>query len=205
MIFFLKLHAKKYTFINKSITLLIHFHAVNGQQGESNIQAPVVQSADNTIQWINRYPARKMYFNTIFYPLDSKIEGRSSQLLRNLSSCQKKAWKKKIQAFFSQLLKLRSDCEDLFSIWSLIVLDSGSHRSMPIFFRTVHGFPIHLLGKGLFFEGKTSAYRIGCWHRLFLYPLKCKSNHKLFFFKESEFVSLAWWNSALMAAILKLD
>ena len=45
--------------------------------------------------------------------MKDQIEERSSQLLRNLSSCEKKAWKK---AFFSQLLKLRSNCEDLSSI-----------------------------------------------------------------------------------------
>ena len=42
-----------------------------------------------------------------------QMEERSSQLVRNLSSCEKK---KKIQAFCSQLLKLRSNCEDLSSI-----------------------------------------------------------------------------------------
>ena len=41
--------------------------------------------------------------------IKDQIEERSSQLLRNLSSCEK-------QAFFSQLLKLRSNCEDLSSI-----------------------------------------------------------------------------------------
>ena len=61
--------------------------------------------------------------------MKDQIEERSSQLLRNLSSCEKKAWKKFrlerdpiqawifFQAFFSQLLKLRSNCEDLSSIW----------------------------------------------------------------------------------------
>ena len=48
--------------------------------------------------------------------MNDQIEERSSRLLRNLSSCKKKAWKK-IQAFFSQLLKLRTNCEDLSSIW----------------------------------------------------------------------------------------
>ena len=77
--------------------------------------------------------------------MKDQIEERSLQLLRNLSSCEKKAWKKFrlerdsnpwplrrghgfesrsslnfFQAFFSQLLKLRSNCEDLSSIWSFI-------------------------------------------------------------------------------------
>ena len=56
--------------------------------------------------------------------MKDQIEERSSQLLRNLRSYEKKAWKKfkfwiLFQAFFSQLLKLRSNCEDLSSIWTL--------------------------------------------------------------------------------------
>ena len=64
------------------------------------------------------------------YILNVNIWNISSQLLRNLSSCERKAWKKFrleresrsslnfFQAFLSQLLKLRSNCEDLSSIWS---------------------------------------------------------------------------------------
>ena len=71
-------------------------------------------------------------YNYLTYNPITQIEERSSQLLRNLSSCEKKAWKKIqawmgsrsslnfFQAFFSQLLKLRSNCEDLSSIWSFI-------------------------------------------------------------------------------------
>ena len=50
--------------------------------------------------------------------MKDQIEERSSQLLRNLSSCEKKAWK---IFFFSQLLKLRSNCEDLSSIQVIYV------------------------------------------------------------------------------------
>ena len=53
----------------------------------------------------------------------NQIEERSSQLVRNLSSCEKNLRKFRLersslnifQAFFSQLLKLRTNCEDLSS------------------------------------------------------------------------------------------
>ena len=56
----------------------------------------------------------------------NQIEERSSQLVRNLSSCEKNLRKFRLersslnifQAFFSQLLKLRTNCEDLSSIGS---------------------------------------------------------------------------------------
>ena len=73
--------------------------------------------------------------------MKDQMEERSSQLLRNLSSCEKKAWKKipawtgfepmtsamPVQAFFSQLLKLRSNCGDLSSIWLLELNDPGGY------------------------------------------------------------------------------
>ena len=55
------------------------------------------------------------YEKFIYFELRMKdqIEERSSQLVRNPSSCENNFF----QAFFSQLLKLRANCEDLSSIW----------------------------------------------------------------------------------------
>ena len=65
--------------------------------------------------------------------MKDQIEERSSQLLRNLSSCESRSSLNFFQAFFSQLLKLRSNCEDLSSIWSFI-------RSSNICFIYLHSF-----------------------------------------------------------------
>ena len=94
---------------------------------------------------LQHFKAFQLHIRTI------QIEERSSQLLRNLNSREKKAWKNSglngirthdlripfkpefFQAFFSQLFKLRSNCEDLSSIWSFI-------RSSNICFIYWHSF-----------------------------------------------------------------
>ena len=58
--------------------------------------------------------------------MKDQIEERSLQLLRNLAVAKRKPEKNsglnesRFQAFFSQLLKLRSNCEDISSICSFI-------------------------------------------------------------------------------------
>ena len=42
---------------------------------ESIHQAPVVQTLDSAIHWINHYPADKYYGNQLRYPLDSDLSG----------------------------------------------------------------------------------------------------------------------------------
>ena len=37
--------------------------------------APVVQTLDSAIHWINHYPADKYYGNQLRYPLDSDLSG----------------------------------------------------------------------------------------------------------------------------------
>ena len=37
--------------------------------------APVVQTLDSAIHWINQYPADKYYGNQLRYPLDSDLSG----------------------------------------------------------------------------------------------------------------------------------
>ena len=41
----------------------------------NDFQAPVVQTLDNAIHWLNHYPADKHYGNQLRYPLDSDLSG----------------------------------------------------------------------------------------------------------------------------------
>ena len=69
--------------------------------------------------------------------MKDQIEERSSQLLRNLSSCEKKAWKKfrleRDSNPVGLIAQLCSNCEDLSSVWSFI-------RSSNICFIYLHSF-----------------------------------------------------------------
>ena len=43
--------------------------------GKTNLQAPVVQTLDRAILWINHYPADKYCGNQLRYPLDRDLSG----------------------------------------------------------------------------------------------------------------------------------
>ena len=82
----------------------------------------------------NNVNIRNKYFEL---QMKDQIKKRSSQLVCNLSSCEKKAWKKN-QAFFLQLLKMHANCEDLSSIWFMIFVAMNQIKANvnnPLLFR----------------------------------------------------------------------
>ena len=102
-------------------------------------------------------------------------------------------WQKNIQAFFSQLLKLRSNCEDLSSIWSfirssnicLIYLHSFIHPSRVYYELTIWPAPswldssvgraLHRHRRGHGFESRSS---LNIFQAFFSQLLKLRSNYE---------------------------